>query len=545
MFECFRLFLACLVSVPDNTAAWQFDIHVTQLLKAEAYHISCIDNEALIPTPTDSLPNTYEMDEITRTTDVVGLPPTISSSAAVTIADFQLSNDEIMRITNAHNMLREQWGCDEPGHELCLQGKEFVDHIQLSKEQISIWIGEICRGQATCRYPPKAFIVPDGSGSNRNLNFDWGASETTTDTEVEIEPGYFCGLALERIGGIILYHSKVWVLCAKLLVYKRIVNRPYEITSGLYKRPSARMLGIILQETVDLMRFCIFRYPTEAYLSPEIMSALYRNLTGGQLHIHYDEVLSTCVVILARYVAASWEPYHFLLSALTFLAANLCHLRKLSFKELDAIHDYLESSLQKQNDPYSIYLQMRVSTSCSQQDARFHILSEALMDIALDTTIGTTLRHNGPDMFRDAKGLAVHIFFADRVLLIDDVKKMSRIASHFSTPFHLWLSDGLSSTIKTITSLIAASPNPEYYCRKLRAGNVVNVFVDFFSRFDPLDFCYLPCDLEAFSRLKADSDSLLLLIANPFTGRSVLSSSYCMSILEDNGWVGNAPSASN
>ncbi|KAF8512749.1 hypothetical protein BU17DRAFT_69094 [Hysterangium stoloniferum] len=195
------------------------------------------------------------MDETTRTADVAGLPPTISSSVAVTIADFQPSNDEIMRMMNAHNMLREQWGCNEPGHELCLQGKEFVGHIQLSKEQISIWIGEICRGQATCRYPPKAFIVPDGSGSNRNPNFDWGASETTTDTEVEIEPGYFCGLALERIGGIILYHSKVWVLCAKLLVYKRIVNRRYELTSGLYTRPSERMLGIILQETVDLMRY--------------------------------------------------------------------------------------------------------------------------------------------------------------------------------------------------------------------------------------------------------------------------------------------------
>ncbi|KAF8512747.1 hypothetical protein BU17DRAFT_69091 [Hysterangium stoloniferum] len=157
------------------------------------------------------------MNEITRTADVIGLPRTISPSAgAVTIAHFQPSNDEIMRITNAHNMLREEWSCNEPGHDLCLEGKEY------------------CRGQATCRYPPKVFIVPDGSGSNRNSNFDWDASGTTTDTEAEIGPGYFCGLALERIGGIILYYSKVWLLCAKLLVYKRIVNRRYELTSGLY-----------------------------------------------------------------------------------------------------------------------------------------------------------------------------------------------------------------------------------------------------------------------------------------------------------------------
>ncbi|KAF8512745.1 hypothetical protein BU17DRAFT_95978 [Hysterangium stoloniferum] len=110
---------------------------------AKAYHFSCIQNEVLIPITTDSQPNTYEMDEVTRTADAAGLPPTVSPSAAVTIADFQQSNDDIMRITNAHDMLREQWGCDEPGHKLCLQGKEFVGHIQLSKEQISIWIGEI------------------------------------------------------------------------------------------------------------------------------------------------------------------------------------------------------------------------------------------------------------------------------------------------------------------------------------------------------------------------------------------------------------------
>ncbi|KAF8512739.1 hypothetical protein BU17DRAFT_95964 [Hysterangium stoloniferum] len=323
-----------------------------------------------MPITTDSQPNTYEMDEITRTADVAGIPLTISPSAAVTNANFRRGNDEIMRMMNAYDVLREQWSCDEPGHKLCLQGNEFVGHIQLSKEQISIWISKICRGQATCRYPPKVFIVPDGSGSNRNPNFDWGASETTIDTEAEIEPGYFCGLALERIGGIILYRSKVWLLCAKLLVYDRIVNRRHEVTGGLDTPPSTRKLGIILQETVDLMR-------------------------------------------------------------------------------------------------------------------------------------------------------------------------------HFSIQPHLWFTfNALARTIKTITSLIAASPDPEISFGEIQAENVVNAFVNFFSRFDPTDFYYLPYDLEDVSRLKTDSDSLLLLIANPFTGRSVLSSSYCMSILEDNGWAGSAPSAS-
>ncbi|KAF8512997.1 hypothetical protein BU17DRAFT_95697 [Hysterangium stoloniferum] len=436
---------------------------VTQLLITEAYIFLWIDSEALIPAPTNSLPNSYQMDEITRTADVAALPPMVSPSAAITIADFRQSNDDIVRIMNSYNMLLEQWGCDEPGHDICLQGKNYVGHIQLSKEQISIWIGEICRGQATRRDPPKVFIVPDGSGSKWSPDFYWGASETNAETEDEIEPGYLCGLALERLGRTILYHSKVSLLFAKLLFYKQIVG-------GLYKRPSARMFGIILQETIDLIRPSYPNYirdrasgifsrvsflPDERwgndyihiileclggsfrwFQSPEIMSALYRNLTGASLHIHYEEVLSTFVVIIARYLTSLRGLFHVCLHAFTFLAANLCHLRKLSFEELDAIHDYLETWLRKGFDSISscrggLYFanyQMKVSIPCSQQDARFHILSEALLDMALDTTIGTTLRDNDLKMFLQGGELAVYRFFADRALLIDDVKKISRIA---------------------------------------------------------------------------------------------------------------------
>ncbi|KAF8496605.1 hypothetical protein BU17DRAFT_103422 [Hysterangium stoloniferum] len=128
------------------------------------------------------------------------------------------------------------------------------------------------------------------------------------------------------------------------------------------------------------------------------MSALYRNLTSAPLHLHYEEVLSNFIVILARYLS-SWEwDYHSLPYSLTFIMRDLCHLHRLSFKELNAVHDYLESWLQQQSnsrwfcnrDAYFIFSQMEVSTLCSRQDARFHILSEALLDIALDTTIGAT-----------------------------------------------------------------------------------------------------------------------------------------------------------
>ncbi|KAF8508994.1 hypothetical protein BU17DRAFT_99311 [Hysterangium stoloniferum] len=120
--------------------------------------------------------------------DIAGLPPMVTPSAAVTIPNSQLS-DERKRAVKAYKMLHEQWGCDEPGSDLCLQGNHYIAHIQLSQEQISIWIDEICRGQATYHHPPEVFIIPDSSRPNRNLNFDWGASETNTDPEVEIGTG--------------------------------------------------------------------------------------------------------------------------------------------------------------------------------------------------------------------------------------------------------------------------------------------------------------------------------------------------------------------
>ncbi|KAF8516002.1 hypothetical protein BU17DRAFT_93099 [Hysterangium stoloniferum] len=208
-----------------------------------------------MPIATESLPNANGVDGITRMADVAGLPPTVTPSAAVTIPDSQLS-DERKRAVKAYKRLREQWGCDEPGHDLCLQGNHYIAHIQLSQEQISIWIDEICRGQATCHHPPEMFIILDGSRPNRNLNFDWGASETNTDPEVEIGTGYFCGLVLERVGSTILYCSKVSLLLAKLSLYGQIVNHwsIYGNTGRRYKRPSAQRLGIILQETADLMR---------------------------------------------------------------------------------------------------------------------------------------------------------------------------------------------------------------------------------------------------------------------------------------------------
>ncbi|KAF8525532.1 hypothetical protein BU17DRAFT_83776 [Hysterangium stoloniferum] len=448
-----------------------------------------------MPITTDSVSNTYEVDEITRMAGVAGLFPTVSPSA-VTIVESQLSNENFMKGVKAYKILHELWGCDEPGHDLCLQGIDYIGHIQLSEEQISIWIGEIVGHLFIEVTKYLISTVP------RNLNFDWGTSGTNPDPEVEIGPGYFCGLALERVGRTILYHSKVAVLLVKLSFYRQIVNCwPLYGHIGHYKRPSAQNLGIILQETADLMRPSYpvyirkrasnvfgritvipdgfrghhsiqiilewlgeaFRCSQEDDVSPEIMSALYRNLISAPLHIHYDEVLSNFIVILARYLTGSWErDYDSLPYTFTHTVQFVRHLRKLSSKELNAIHDYLESWLQQQSnsrwsynkDAYFICSQMEVSIPCSRQDSRFHILSEALLDIALDTTIGATSRHRGLDYFLQGKGCAVNTFFEDRVSLIDHAKKINRIASFIALYLRHVVHALLSTDIITYLSLL-------------------------------------------------------------------------------------------
>ncbi|KAF8515984.1 hypothetical protein BU17DRAFT_93074 [Hysterangium stoloniferum] len=181
-------------------------------------------------------------------------------------------------------------------------------------------------------------------------------------------------------------------------------------------------------------------------------------------------------------------------------------------------------------------------------DARFHILSKALLDIALDTTIGAISRDIGNDSFLWPRACAVNRFFEDRVLLIEHAKKINRIASFIA--FYLrHVAHALLSTDKLtylpLLVIFRFNPANEFSCGEIQAENVVNAFVNFFLHFDPLDFRHHPHNFEDFSRLKSDLHSLLLLIANPFTGPLVLSSSHCMSILEDNGWVGNALSPSN
>jgi len=524
------------------------------------------------------------------------LPSFVSPVAVVISADSQQSQEIVARAVKAYKMLQEQWGCNTPGHDICLRGINYIGHIQLSEEQVSVWVGEICRGHATCLYFPDVIIIPDGTRSNRDSNFDWGGSGTSHDANVEIGPGYFCGLFLERIGATILYRAKVLMLARKLWMYDRIVHlrsaSGARIPRPPHNRVSPRFFGIIVQETVDLMRTSYPLYirkrasgifgvvigvdlykslygevdctrimlqflghafnhfggtSSKFRMSSEITSSLYKSLTRAPLHIHWSEVASTFIIILCRYLAGSWQqPRCGFDGLLVRLVMNSCALRQLSPNELNAIHGYLEYLLcnrkefYNRDSPYFLLQYMRLSKTCSKQDARFKILSEVLLDASLDITVGARSRHNALDHAVLIRAEAVRTYFANRVMLIDDTDKIDRVASFLV--FHLsyistqdnwgWIAFyALTHIIKVIITLIAATPDPESSCTEVRAENVVNAFVKLIPHFNALDVH--SDELEDFSKLKAVSYSLLCLISTPFTGPSFISNSCCRSVLEE------------
>ncbi|KAF8511276.1 hypothetical protein BU17DRAFT_97379 [Hysterangium stoloniferum] len=216
---------------------------------------------------------------------------------------------------------------------------------------------------------------------------------------------------------------------------------------------------------------------------------------------------------------------------------------------------------------------MQLSMAWSKQDARFKILCDALLDVALDATVSArSLVQDNIYEVLDSRVDVMGAYFADGVMLRNSTDKINHIASclvfhlrhvlrtplkihiltspspssHISVPFDPWtVLTSLADTIKILMKLIAASPDPECACTEIRAENAVNAFVELISHLDVLDLRRVSDYSEDFSHLETASHSLLLLIATPFTGRSVLCNSHCMSLLEKNGWSKNAVSAYN
>ncbi|KAF8511278.1 hypothetical protein BU17DRAFT_97381 [Hysterangium stoloniferum] len=133
-------------------------------------------------------------------------------------------------------------------------GNDYVGHMKNRYPFGHAKTAEVRRPVCT---PPDVIILPDSCRSNRDTNFDRGASGANNDTDVEIGPGFFCGLALERVGTTILHRAKVSMLLAKPSLYQRMVNpdQPHRNTRQLCKPLYIRAFGIIVQESADLIRY--------------------------------------------------------------------------------------------------------------------------------------------------------------------------------------------------------------------------------------------------------------------------------------------------
>ncbi|KAF8530596.1 hypothetical protein BU17DRAFT_79441 [Hysterangium stoloniferum] len=510
--------------------------------------------------------------------------PSVSPPATVMNVEAQ-KNDKTTKTLRAYRLLQNKWSCAEPGHDLCLRGTDCDGHIQLSEDQVSIWVDEICRNQATDLYPPKTLIIP---GPNRDRNNDWGVSETSYDPHAEDGvdgPGYLCGLVQERVGRATLYVAKVLTALGKISLYKWIVEKNYDRPLNLL---SMRFFGTIVQETADLMGpwypWCVRRRASDIFTlssnvdeyssaadytgfmlqwlgfafswrwdndSPEIMSAPYRSLTCRRLlHVHWTEVASEFIIILFRNLSRHRNYNNYIL--LDHLVFNVCTLGQLSPQALNVIHGYLQSSLQRHYTVDNLLdVDMRISVECSRQDVRFKILSEALLDVALDITAEPTPQGDGVELFFGSRAKAVNSFFRDEAILIDFTKKVDRIASFLalylrqvvhislstdistitflSSHFLTWIHgnfDSASRIIETIIKLITISPDPEFSCTVIRMENVVEPLVMVWLYLDGLDSDSVSdmCETACYS--------LLCLIATPFTGLSVVSHSYCLGVLK-------------
>ncbi|KAF8512035.1 hypothetical protein BU17DRAFT_69396 [Hysterangium stoloniferum] len=131
------------------------------------------------------------------------LPPLISPAAL-----------ESQRITvlesHCQDILQRLWTCNREGHGLCYH-RPGHEHASITKDAFDSWVQQL---------PPQGLLDSSGIGQGmsdieREAMTRWFAPVIHNPTNVEFDPGYFCGLAMERIGTKLLYGTKISILVGK------------------------------------------------------------------------------------------------------------------------------------------------------------------------------------------------------------------------------------------------------------------------------------------------------------------------------------------
>ncbi|KAF8499428.1 hypothetical protein BU17DRAFT_72223 [Hysterangium stoloniferum] len=161
------------------------------------------------------------------------------------------------------DILQRLWACNREGHGLCYH-RPGHEHVSITKDTFDSWVQQL---------PPQGLLDSSGIGQGmsdieREAMTRWFAPVIRNSTDVKVGPGYFCGLAMERIGTKLLYGTKISILVGKCFFmtrhveeHQRRVVRLMDTGEGektrnrlLKKQLTVGQLSLIVKEGVDLLR---------------------------------------------------------------------------------------------------------------------------------------------------------------------------------------------------------------------------------------------------------------------------------------------------
>ncbi|KAF8507413.1 hypothetical protein BU17DRAFT_100511 [Hysterangium stoloniferum] len=508
--------------------------------------------------------------------------------------------------------LRKRCSCLEHGHCLCYRAHDDDQHIELSEEDVDVSVEESFQGERNCHDAPNNIQIPERSTNAtskispyRRRAIDWGvgSSPDSSSSSLEISPGYYCGVGLETVGRTVLHNAKTAALMAKLMIYRRMVyGHDRAFKKLIRKHLTLRRIGIVIQETIDLMRptyprrireqagvvlhqFCDSsviqrrsggrtanllamlgsafywcpgaRWHDRDRPSTAITSSLYNAVIKSPLHTNLKEVVSAFILQIAGYLSCFCKPTCLLLH-LEYIVDQTCHVRQLSVKELTAIRGCIEFWVQPHNYSHRRSLlvsPMQLLVHCMHEDAWLRdIAGDVLKVIVADTN------HHIPSLtlimdMDTAYSLwqvisDLQTFFGNSTLHTHHIKQLNVVHSliesllrliltHLSPNMILILSE--YKLIEVTLNLIAGSSDIESACSTVRNLDIITMLPRLIPHCDTMRGSLN--DKYLVSRLEAltlAAQSFLCVIATPFTGVGVTSNSNSRSVLEDHGWPANS-----
>lgn len=101
---------------------------------------------------------------------------------------------------------------------------------------------------------------------------------------------------------------------------------------------------VVLGYLSQAMMYSPGTYWGNTNLSTEMTSLLYNSLITSSLHSHYNEIASTFIINISRYLTSTWDLV--LVEILTCIVQNISYGRSIQLDEVSALRGWFESWLQ-------------------------------------------------------------------------------------------------------------------------------------------------------------------------------------------------------